>query len=435
MEFLWGAATSSHQIEGGNVHNDWWHWEQAGRCEGGARSGRATDHWNRFKEDLKLAKDLGLNSYRFSIEWSRLEPKEGQWDPSALDRYVELVQECEKLGLLPMLTLHHFTSPNWFAEQGGFTAADSSDKYLRYVDKVVSALGGRVPLWCTLNEPMVLVSGTYLGTFMPPGVFNPKNASKACHNLLKAHVKAYDKIHSFSGPRQGPWKDHPVMVGIAHNMMDFAPARKWHPLENLIAGAFKSFYNRAWLDAITGKKQHFGVIGVVPSPPQVQEALGRKTADFIGVNYYTKAIVQWRPKTKNAENPENLPFGLVFAREGDTVSDMEWAIHPQGLQRMIDLASSYGLPVYITENGIAAQDDRLRERFIKEHLQVVDQIRNNGTDLRGYFHWSLLDNFEWSKGYGPRFGLYRINYETLERTANPSALLLKERIQSKPSKP
>jgi beta-glucosidase len=428
--FLWGAATSSHQIEGNNIHNDWWHWEQQGMCEGGARSGIATDHWNRYREDLRLAADIGLNSYRFSVEWSRIEPQEGQWNLEAMEWYRELIHECECLGLLPMLTLHHFTSPLWFAERGGFTHKRSPEIFSRYVAQVTRALGSRIPLWCTFNEPMVLVAGTYLGKFMPPGHYSPENAALACHHLLKAHVKAYEQIHQLSQHRGGPWKSHPVRVGIAHNMIDFKPDRKWHPIENALTQVFKRFYNRSWLDAITGKKQHFGVTGIIPYAEQVREALGRVTTDFIGINYYTKAYVQWRPKAPASERPAELPLGLSFARRTEDVSDMGWAIHPQGFQRMIELAASYGMPIYITENGIADREDRLRERFLKEHLDVMDRARCAGIDIRGYYYWSLLDNFEWIKGFGPRFGLYRVDYETLERSLNPSTQALTDRIKT-----
>jgi beta-glucosidase len=277
---------------------------------------------------------------------------------------------------------------------------------------------------------MVLVAGTYLGKFMPPGHYSPENAALACHHLLKAHVKAYDQIHQLSQHREGPWKSHPVRVGIAHNMIDFKPDRKWHPIENALTLVFKRFYNRSWLDAITGKKQHFGVTGIIPYAEQVREALGRVTTDFIGINYYTKAYVQWRPKAPASERPAELPLGLSFARRTEDVSDMGWAIHPQGFQRMIELAASYGMPIYITENGIADREDRLRERFLKEHLDVMDRARCAGIDIRGYYYWSLLDNFEWIKGFGPRFGLYRVDYETLERSLNPSTQALTDRIKT-----
>lgn len=428
--FLWGAATSSHQIEGGNRHNDWWYWEEQGKIEGGVRSGPATDHWHRFREDLKLAADLGLNSYRFSVEWSRLQPEEDRWDPKALDWYRALIDECERNGLMPMLTLHHFTSPQWFAEKGGFTSDRSPRYFAEYVRRVVEALGSRVPLWCTLNEPMVLIAGTYLGTFMPPAKYAPDLAAKACHNLLKCHVDAYHQIHNGISKREGPWADHPIEVGIAHNMLDFLPDRKWHPIENVLSKLFWRFYNKSWLDAVTGRKQHFGVPFLMPYAKTVPEALGKPTCDYIGVNYYTKAYVQWRPRDAARERPSALPLGLAFARRKEPASDLEWAVHPHGFAKVLEYAAGYGLPVYVTENGIADGNDRYRPYYLMSHLREVAKLIERGCDIRGYYHWSLLDNFEWIKGFGPRFGLYRVNYENFERTPTGSALLLKKLIEA-----
>ncbi|MDR3606199.1 MAG: glycoside hydrolase family 1 protein [Oligoflexia bacterium] len=428
--FLWGTATSSHQVEGGNEYNDWWAWEHQDRIEGGARSGKATDHWRLFREDLQLAADLGLTSYRFSVEWSRIEPREGEWNDEALDWYANLIAECERLGLVPMLTLHHFTSPQWFAAQGGFANKQSPEKFFRYCERVVARLGSRVPLWCIFNEPMVLVAGTYLASFMPPAEYSPRNAARASANLLRAHVLVYDLIHAKVEKREGPWADIPLMVGIAHNMLDFKPDRKWHPIERVLTSIFRRFYNRAWLDAVTGKKQRFGVWGVVPYPEQVSEARGRVTVDFIGVNYYTKAYVQWRPKAPATERPAQLPLGVTFARRKEDASDLGWAVYPKGFGRILKFAASYGLPLYITENGIADRDDRLRGEYIDSHLKEVAKAVQAGIDIRGYYYWSLLDNFEWIKGFGPRFGLYRVNYETFERTPQPSTQIYKKWISN-----
>lgn len=430
VPFLWGAATSAHQIEGHNESSDWWAWEAEGHIEGGIRSGAATDHWNRFQEDIRLAAELGLNSYRFSIEWARIEPKEGQFDASAIEWYSNLMSECERHGLMPMVTLHHFTSPQWFAKKGGFAWDKSAEKFARFVKHVAITLGDRVPLWCTLNEPMVLVSGTYLGKFMPPAEFSPAKASAACHNLLRGHALAYDILHSEIRERKGPWADVPLQVGIAHNLLDFLPDRGWHPIERILTGFFKRFYNQSWLDAVTGKKQRFGVLGFVPRARTVQEALGRKTVDFIGVNYYTKAYVQWRPKAPAQERPPELPIGLSFARRKETASDLGWAVHDAGFYRMIRMASRYGLPLYITENGIADREDAVRPKFIVSHLKKVAEAIREGIDIRGYYYWSLLDNFEWIKGFWPRFGLYQVNYETFERIPTRSAHLYREIIQA-----
>src|SRR4051812_6653357 len=426
--FLWGAATSSHQIEGFNEKNDWWAWEQEGNCEGGVRSGAACDHLHRFREDLRLAADLGLNSYRFSVEWSRIEPEEGKYDEGAIEWYRELIAECERLKLVPMLTLHHFTSPKWFADGGGFTRKRSADQFAAFTEFVVRRLGANVPLWCTFNEPGVLVSGTYLGCFMPPAKYAPKHLSLACTNILRAHVRAYRLIHSRMPERTGPWKDMPLQVGIAHNMLDFMPDRPWHPIEKFLTGLFKRFYNDSWLDAVTGGRQHFGIFGLIPKALRVKEAMGQKTCDFIGVNYYTKAYVQFWPRNATEGRPNPLPIGVEFARRKEPSSDLKWAVHPEGFLKVIRKAASYGLPIYITENGIADHKDALRPDYLLSHLKVLDQARAEGIDIRGYYHWSLLDNFEWVKGFWPRFGLYKVDFETFERTPTRSAQLLRQLI-------
>jgi len=431
QEFLWGAATSSHQIDGHNENSDWWQWEAAGNVEGGVRSGAATDHWKRFKSDLRLAADLGLTTYRFSIEWARLEPEEGRWNESAFEWYSEMIAECENLGLLPMATLHHFTSPQWFAAQGGFTSPQASEKFARYATQVAQRLGSRIPIWCTFNEPMVLVFGTYIARIMPPAIFAPKLVGAACNGILKSHVLAYDILHSSKlAPREGRWKDRPLEVGIAHNIVDFRADRRWHPMENLLVYVFRKFFNRSWLDAVTGKKQRFAVPFLVPRSRPVSEALGRRTVDYIGANYYTKGYVQWRPKSAGEGTSKDMPIGVSFARRRETASDLGWAIHPEGLARTLHFVARYQLPIYVTENGIADAKDVLRPEYLVSHLREIARAIKKGIDVRGYYHWSLLDNFEWIKGFWPRFGLYQVDYETFERRATRSALLYKKLIEA-----
>ncbi len=433
--FLWGAATSAHQIEGYNTKSDWWAWEAQGNIEGSVKSGAATDHWNRFREDIRLAADLCLNTYRFSIEWARIEPEEGCFDPLAIQWYSDLISECERYGLMPMATLHHFTSPHWFAAQGGFTWNESPYKFSEYVKQIVRELGSRIPLCCTFNEPMVLVVGTYLVSFMPPAEFSPQNASIACHHLLRAHTLAYDILHSEIKERKNCWKDIPVQVGIAHNLLDFMPDRKWHPIELVLTYVFKKFYNQSWLDAVTGKKQKFGIFGFLPRALPVKEALGRRTVDFIGINYYTKAYVQWQPKDSSSERSPKIPIGLMFARPKELASDLGWAFHELGFTRMIKFAAQYQLPLYITENGVADKEDIIRSKFLFAHLREVAKAIQEGINIRGYYHWSLLDNFEWIKGFWPRFGLYSVDYSTFERTPTESAYLYKKIILAHQDRP
>ena len=429
-QFLWGAATSSHQIEGYNEKNDWWAWELKGKIEGGVRSGAATDHWNRFAEDIRLAAELGLNSYRFSIEWSRIEPEEGKWDSAALDWYRALIAECEKHGLRPMLTLHHFTSPQWFAERGGFSHRGAAESFARFTSHIARTLGPSVPLWCTVNEPMVLVVGAYLGGFMPPGEQSVERASAACHGLLRSHALAYRILHSEIPNRTGPWRDLPVQVGFAHNLLDFSPDRSWHPLEWLVTKFVKRFYNQAWLDAVTGRRQRFGVPGMFPEIKPVPEAQGAPCTDFIGVNYYTKGYVQWRPNRPSLGISTSLPIQIAFARPNETASDLGWAIHPEGIGKILREVAGYGLPIYVTESGIADREDKFRPDYISSHLAQLAKVIDEGVDVRGYYHWSLLDNFEWIKGFGPRFGLFEVNYDTFARTPRESAHLYKRIISA-----
>lgn len=449
-EFLWGAATSSHQIDGDNINSDWWQWEATGVIEGGKGSGKATDHWNRCVEDLEIAKSLGLNTYRFSIEWARIEPKEGLIDESALAWYENLLSHCERLKLVPMATLHHFTNPKWLADRGGFAWAHSPKSFERFTKLIVKTLGGRVPLWCILNEPNNLTIGQYLAGYMPPAKFSPDDFASASQNMLKAHVLAYDVIHHEITRRTGPFRQHPVMVGIAHNMIDFVAANHWNPMERLLVQVLRRFYNRAWLDAVTGEKQHFGVTGLVPYAEQVPMALGRKTVDFIGINYYTKAYICWKNPGEKAEDSgyvpmtvettkeksveSFLPFQVCLMKKGEVASDMGWAVHPDGLGGMIRFVKTYNLPIYITENGIADGDDSRRADYLKSHLLQIAHEIEHGTDIRGFYYWSLLDNFEWIKGFGPRFGLVHVDYETFSRKIRSSAKYYAQIVRAHTSK-
>lgn len=419
--FLWGVATSSHQIEGNNKNNDWWLWEEMGKLENGVRSGRATDHWNRFREDIYLAKQLGVNSYRFSIEWSRVEPEERRWDDSAWEWYNDLIAECEKHKIAPMLTLHHFTSPLWFSKQDLFVNNSGPGKFLFFVDRVIEKLGPRIPLWCVINEPVVFAIGTYVGRFMPPAEFAPEKATRTLRNLLICQYRAYNKIHSvLANNRSGPFKHMSLMVGCAHNMIDFRPHRRYHLVDAALARMAHNFYNWSWLDAVTGKKQHFGLPIFFPRMRQVKEIKGKACVDFIGVNYYTKAYLRWRPDNDCEGQVEEWPIGVYFHRRRDRVSDLGWAVSAKGLKRLLSGVSSYGLPIIITENGIADADDSLREDYIREHISRIAECLDQGIDIRGYYHWSLIDNFEWIKGFKPRFGLYRVDYDDYSRHARPS---------------
>ena len=362
------------------------------------------------------------------MEWAKIEPSEGVFDEAAIGWYEQLLGHCEALGLKPMVTLHHFTLPAWVAEKGGFAEPETVAAFGRYVAKVIERLGSRVPLWCTFNEPMVLALGSYLAGFMPPALKEPAKVSRANFHMFQAHAAAYAAIHAIQ-KRSGPWSKEPVQVGIAHNMLDFIPDRWWHPLERILAMVIRRYYNGAWLGAITGKDQSFGVPGLIPAAP-FRTGSRKPTADFIGVNYYTKAYVRWRPRDASEGSLEGFPVGVAFARRNEEKTDLGWAIHPAGFRNVLRQALGYGLPVYVTENGIADRVDSRRERYLSLHLREIARLVGEGREIRGYYHWSLMDNFEWREGFSPRFGLFHVDYETFHRTPRDSALRFRDLVRA-----
>lgn len=379
---------------------------------------------------MNLAKSLNLNTYRFSIEWSRIEPKEGEFNLDALERYLQIVLACEKNGLLPMVTLHHFTNPKWFIDLGGFSNTKAPDYFMRYVKLVVDKIGAHVPLWCTINEPMVFIVGSYLSGMMPPGEVNIKDSPKAIENLLRCHALAYDHIHEAVQVRTGPFKDHPLMVGFAHNVLRFKSVRRTHPIDFFLKKWSHRYYNLGFLHCVLGKQKRMGIPFLVPYTKPVEELQGSKPKlDFIGINYYTKCYLEWKPNVADAHYNSDFPVGIHHARPKEKRTDMEWSIHPHGLKTILKALKRYDYPVYITENGLADKKDKYRPEFIVDHLKSVAKAIEYGTDVRGYYHWSLLDNFEWVYGYGPRFGLFHVNYQTQERTERRSARLYRKIIE------
>ncbi|MBI3963461.1 MAG: glycoside hydrolase family 1 protein [Candidatus Kerfeldbacteria bacterium] len=386
--FLWGTATSSHQVEGGQ-QNDWTRWESLGKTRDGNVSGLACDHWNRFAGDFDLAKTLGTNAHRFSIEWSRVEPEDGQWNDAALEHYAAVVQALRKRGLEPFVTLHHFTNPVWFAEQGGWTWKQAPERFARYVARVVEALPD-VTDWITINEPEVYVELAYLTGYWPPERRSLVAAWMVRKNLVAAHRLAAEVISHV----------HPqAKVGAAVNLVAFDPLRSWNPINQLTVWLGHRLHNRWFLD-----RTH-------------------DTLDFIGINYYFRTRLSLK-----VYKPTDFFHGTVSP--GVPTSDAGWEIYPEGLGRVVDFASSYGKPIYITENGIADASDGKRSQFIHDHLAILHRKIQEGHDIRGYFHWSLMDNFEWREGYAYRFGLVAVDFATQQRTIRPSGKAFAEICRS-----
>ena len=406
--FLWGAATSEYQIEGG-AESDWARWEREGKLRARhERCGEASGHGRLWESDYALLASLGVNAYRFSVEWSKVEPVRGEFSIAALEECRRRVDRLIRLGIEPVLTLFHYTHPAWFAEFGWETRR-GVELFLDFVRAVADAVGDRVSMFTILNEPVVFVLGGYLDGRIPPGLNDFSKASRAIENLLRAHTEASFLLRE-KNPR--------ARFGVAHNMMDFAPGRRTSWADRRLAAAADRFYNRAYLEAaVTGRlDMRIPMIGRVrASVPDLP-----RTTDFIGVNYYSRLHLQFPGRSRWR--------GEFFYRDGGGrgLTDTGWEVHPEGLVSCLRTAAETGLPVIVTENGIATRDDRLRCDFLREHVALLARARDSGLPLEGYFYWSLLDNFEWLEGFAPRFGLVDVDYATFARRRRPSAALFTE---------
>jgi beta-glucosidase len=417
--FLWGVATSAHQVEGGNERNDWWAWEAIpGKILDGARSGSACLSWERWEEDLDLVRGLGLNAYRFSIEWSRVEPDAGRYDEAALGRYRAMLEGCRARGITPLVTLHHFTNPLWFAALGGWEASKNLPHFVRYARLVGERFGDLVDHWITVNEPEVLGFYAYDAGSFPPGVRDRSRALAVIANLLEAHGLAAQALKD-ADRVDADGDGAAALTGAAKHWALLEPRSDWSPFDRLVASAEHRTFNVAVIRALAGGPIEFSIPGARPVRREV-EAL-RGSSDFLGVNYYTRWMV-----TLLGKEPRS-------ARRGAPRNDLGWEIYPEGLERALRECAAFGLPMLVTENGIADAADRWRPDFIRATLQALDRARGAGLDVRGYFHWSLMDNFEWRDGHLGRFGLYETDFEHPEapRVKRPSAGVYSQEVANR----
>ena len=406
QEFFWGVATSAFQLEG-SPYADWSSWDSIL-----STNPHVTNHYNLYKKDLELLKDLGVNAYRFSIEWSRIQPREYVWDEEAIAHYQEIVDILIKSNIEPMVTIHHFTHPLWFIKKYPWHTGASIEKFLSYTEKIVSMIKG-VRYWITFNEPYVLLLGGYLEGCMPPGIKDASLALKALENILICHGKAYDIIHS---------RMPDAMVSVAHNMAALAPWKRWNPMDRLLSRIAKYFYNHSLLDAFLTGQLH---IKFPFRKALVIEIPIKDKIDFFGVNYYTRIHMRFNPFRKMGIELRHRDI------DGYGLTDMGWEIHPHGLEKVLKYASKLGVPLIITENGIATSRDSRKIRFMKAHIDTVERCIKKGLDVRGYFYWSLIDNYEWLQGLDARFGLYKVDFDTLERKPTKAALYYSYLLKSR----
>nr|MBN1230205.1 glycoside hydrolase family 1 protein [Anaerolineae bacterium] len=411
-DFLWGAATAAHQVEGNNTNNDWWDWEQqgGGRVFGDQTSGAACEWWaGRAEEDIRRMQELNTNAHRLSIEWGRIEPREGQFSDSAINRYREILGALNDAGIQPMVTLHHFTNPLWMAHRGGWLHPDAPAWFARFAEKAVSVFSDLCTVWCTINEPNVYAAQGYYNGTWPPGVSNMGQYFRVLKNMLVAHGQAYRVIHECQPEAE---------VGLAKHIAIMIPRSK-NPLDRQAARLIDHAFNGITLEALhSGRWRPLF---------QRREALAdvAGTLDWIGLNYYARYAAGFRLKS----------FGLHYAAPtGSEKGPGEWGeLYPAGIfESLRRLHRQFDLPIYITENGVPDEDDTRRPSWILQNLRQVWRAVNFNWKIRGYYFWSLMDNFEWAEGYDPRFrfGLYGVDFETQERTLRQSGRLYAEIARS-----
>lgn len=379
--FFWGCATSAHQIEGGLV-NDWSEWEKSEKRLQELKSknldpfdfisDQAANSYLDNNADIACMKELNLNAYRFSVDWSRIEPREGEFDKSALEYYLDFVKKLRGHKIEPFVTLWHWPLPLWLRDKGGWQSKKIVEYFDRFVKKTVTHLNPEVNFWITLNEPMVYGSMSYMKGEWPPQKKSFFAYNKVVNNLVRAHRVAYDSIKAIDTNNQ---------IGIAkHNI--YFEAYKNRFANRFLKSCADWWWNERFLNRINDKQ------------------------DFVGLNYYF-------------HNKINYKFGKHHAYE--KMSDVGWGLHPEGIYYLLKDLKKYNKPIYITENGLADKGDQHRSWYIREILTNVHRAINEGAPIKGYFHWSLIDNFEWAQGYHPRFGLYEVNFQTFERIARSSA--------------
>ena len=397
-KFLWGAATAAHQVEGNNVNNDFWLLEHMPHSMFKEPSGDASDHYHLYEQDINTLADLGFNAYRFSIEWARIEPEKGEFSRAELEHYRRMLEACHRRSLTPLVTYSHFTVPRWFAMQGAWENADSADLFARYCEEATAHLGDLISYAATFNEPdipylfhWIKLPGPAGGPAVDLGAtmaaqkaqlrellhapqfssFFMGDAEKSRENMMAAHSKAKSAIKSARSA---------LPVGLTLAMEDDQPVGS-----NSRAAEKQADVYGPWLNLA-------------------------KQDDYIGVQTYTRSRM-----TDKAIPPP----------EGSEVTQMGYEFYPEALENTVRYASKEtGVPVIVTENGVATENDARRVEYIHRALAGLKRCLDDGVDVRGYVHWSLLDNFEWIFGFVPKFGLIAVDRETQKRTVKPSARML-----------
>jgi beta-glucosidase len=449
--FLFGVATSSHQIEGGDGGlNQWSAWEASkdahgrSRIKDGTRVQTGGQHWLRVDDDVKLLKDLGVNAYRFSIEWSKIQPAAGEWNLNAIQHYVDEIDQLLQNQIQPMITLQHFTIPIWFEELGGFESEANIPYFVTFAERMFQEFRSKVKLWVTINEPFFYSFNGYMSGSFPPGKTSPALCGLVLRNLLEAHVQTYTRLKSLMElPR-----DSDIRIGLVHCVYHFDCWNPLNPFDWFIQRHLNHLFNEAVLTFFQTGDYHWRPIGHTNthwSNPKAVHAL-----DFIGLNYHSHSFVRYRFKSFFYNNPIESVTRRSGGADGSRFKPHDWCAHslhsllclgacriklphtsltlmtdatnatmyPEGLYRSIMQLSERlpHTPIIVTENGVADKNDDRRHLYIRRHMYALSRAIADGADVRGYFYWTLMDAFEWNEGESLKFGLYALDKRTQVRT-------------------
>lgn len=380
--FLWGSATSAFQVEGECKNHDFYDWALKGKIIDNTNPYDAVFHYRNYKDDIKLLKEMNHNAARIGLEWARIEPKEGFFDENALNHYSDELSIMKNEGISTMVTLHHFSNPIWFSNKGGWENPKSTDYFLRYVKHAVEYLGVLIDFYITINEPTVLAHQSYFQGNFPPGKKSFMKMVKVNNLLAKAHISAYDLIHSIH--ESNSWNK--ARVGVAKHMRNFDPYNSNSFKDRFSTYIVNAFFNYSFLNRIMNTA-----------------GSSKGKLDYFGLNYYSGDMVKFPLKS--------------YEHDGLTKNSLGWSIFPEGFYRILkEIWEKYRLPIYVTENGVCDDNDELREDYLKEHLKSIHKAVKEGVDIRGYYYWSTMDNFELVNGLSIRFGLIHVDHQSLERT-------------------
>jgi len=422
--FLWGASSAAHQVEGGCTNNNWSKFEaNKNRYTGlpnvrnGDKAGDACAHWDKVPEDLNLMKDFGVQAYRFSLEWSKIEPSKGMWNKDAIAHYHMEIDLYLKSGIIPMITLHHFTEPLWFHEAGGFEKEENIQDFLQFAVQMYLEFGHKVEMWNTINEIEVYANNGWLIGYFPPAKFDVRLSAIVTLNLCRAHVAVYKALKKIS--LEHGWASQ---IGVVKDIFQFDVLNWWNPFDHYLAWQMNHTFNDCILDFFRNGYFHYWVPFFVNL--HYHDPTANESNDFIGLNYYSHYCVSLWQMIFHSD-----PFDKLGSLPREIYTDMPHVMYPEGLYRALRELSTLKLPIYVTENGIADADDSRRQLYIARYLYAMSRAIRKGCDVRGYFYWSLMDNFEWAEGYGPKFGLYEVDFKTQKRTLRDGSKILKKIIK------